>query len=276
MIAPMDTNLGHRIADSLARGRSNRGWSQRQLAAIAGVSQSAVARAEKGAGVSVGVLERLLRATEVHVSVRTDSAEVPGRDDLLHRTGLRVLRRLFTRAGMLVATEQAVADGSLRGWIDLLAFGPEGGRLEIIEFKSELADLGATERQVERYARNALQPARALGWRAREIVVVLVVLATESADSFVATNRAELAATFPVRGRAAVRMMFDGAPITGRALLALDPWRPGRTALTSFRVDGRRQPFRFVRAADARRFAEERSRLVARGGTRRPRDEPPA
>lgn len=272
----MDTDLGRRVAAALIQARVARGWTQRDLAEVAGVSQSAVARAERDVGVSVDVLERLLRATEATVTVRTAIAEAIGRDDLIHRTGLRVLRRLYVRSQMSVATEQAVTDGSIRGWIDLLAFGADRGRLEIVEFKSEITDLGATERQVERYARNALEPARALGWRVREIVVVLVVLATETADAFVAANRAELAATFPVRGRAAVGMMLDGDPIAGRALLALDPWRPGRTALTSFRVDGRRKPFRFVRAADARRFAEERAQLLVAGRARRPRGEPAA
>jgi len=213
----MDADLGHRIAAALVQARAARGWTQRDLAGVAGVSQSAVARAEIGTGVSVDILERLLRATEARVTVRTDTVEAPSRDDLLHRTGLRVLRRLYVRSRMSVATEQAITDGSIRGWIDLLAYGTDGGRLEIVEFKSELTDLGGTERQIERYARNALQPARALGWRVREIVVVLVVLATETADAFVAANRADLAAAFPVRGRAAVRMMLDGAPITGRA-----------------------------------------------------------
>jgi transcriptional regulator with XRE-family HTH domain len=267
----MDTDLGRRVATALIQARGARGWTQRDLARVAGVSQSAVARAERDAGVSVDVLERLLRATEASVTVRTPVAEADGRGDLIHRIGLRVLRRLYVRSQMSVATEQAVTDGSIRGWIDLLAYGPERARLEIVEFKSEISDLGATERQIERYARNALEPARALGWRVREIVVVLVVLATETADAFVAANRAELAAAFPVRGRAAVRMMLDGAPITGRAILALDPWRPGRTALASFRVDGRRRPFRFVRTADARRFADERSQILVRGRAQRPR-----
>ncbi len=258
MIARMADDLRHRIAVAIVRARRGRGWSQRRLAAEARVSQSTVARAELGDGGSVEALERLLRAAGARASAQAPPSAEPGRPDLAHRVGVGTLRRLFTRAGMLVATEQPVVDGSVRGWIDLLAFDEGLCRLVLVEFKSELLDLGGTERQVERYARSVLQPARALGWRPREIVVSLVVLATEDADAFVATNRAELAAAFPSRGRAAIRAMLDGGPIGGRALVALDPLRVGRHALTSFRVDGRRQRFRFVHASDARRLLEER------------------
>lgn len=90
----MDTDLGRRVAAALVQARVARGWTQRDLARVAGVSQSAVARAERDAGVSVVVLERLLRATEASVTVRTPVAEADRRGDLVHRIGLRALRRL--------------------------------------------------------------------------------------------------------------------------------------------------------------------------------------
>jgi transcriptional regulator with XRE-family HTH domain len=256
----MADDLRQQVAVAVVRVRRARGWSQRRLAVEAGVSQSTVARAEQGVGGSVEALERLLRAAGARARIHEPPAAEPRRSDLLHRVGVGTLRRLFTRAGMQVATEQPVVDGGIRGWIDLLAFDESISRVVLVEFKSELLDLGGTVRQVERYARSVLQPARALGWRPKEIVVALVVLATEDADAFVATNRAELADAFPARGRAAARAMLDGGPIGGRALVALDPLRVGRHALTSFRVDGRRQPFRFVYPSDARRHLEERDR----------------
>jgi hypothetical protein len=168
-----------------------------------------------------------------------------------------VLRSLFERSRCSIATEQAVADGSARGWIDLLAFAPQHARLLVIEVKSEVRDLGAAQRQVDLYARCATQPARAQGWHPKEVLVVLALLATEEADAFVTANRAELAATFPLRGRRAAEAMFDGGPLGGRALIAIDPLRIGRHAITSFRVDGRRTPFAFRTAADVRRVFDD-------------------
>ncbi len=261
MLGPMTEDLRSRIAGALARARRSAGMTQRELAEATGVSQSTVARAERSTGGSVEVLERLLQGVGGRAIVRDAQSVESARSDLLHRTGVGALRRLLTRSSIEVATEQPFVDGAVRGWIDLLGFDHTIARLVLVEFKSELTDLGGTQRQVERYARSVMQPARALGWHPREIVVALVVLATDAADGFVAANRAELAAAFPSRGRVAVRAMLDGGPIRGRGLVALDPSRIGRTALTSFRVDGRRHAFRFADAGEARRFFEERDRL---------------
>jgi transcriptional regulator with XRE-family HTH domain len=257
----MGDDLRTRIAGALVRARRSAGLTQRELAEAAGVSQSAVTRAERGAGGSVEVLERLLQCAGGRAIVRDAPSVEPARSDLLHRTGVGALRQLFVRSSMVVATEQPFVDGVMRGWIDVLAFDEAIARLAIVEFKSDLGDLGGTQRQVERYVRSVLQPARALGWRPREIIVALVVLATDAADGFVSANRAELAAAFPSRGRAAARAMLDRGPISGRALVALDPSRVGRAALSSFRVDGRRRAFRFRDASEARHFFEERDRL---------------
>jgi transcriptional regulator with XRE-family HTH domain len=265
MLPCMD--LRQRIANTVVGARRDLGWTQRRLAAEAGVAQPTVVKIEGGEGGSVEVIERLLGVLGIRVSLAPPP--LPGgqdRADVAHRTGIAVLRRLHQRAAMPVTTEQAVADGPVRGWIDLLSFQPTAARLVVTEVKSELRDLGATLRQVDLYARTALQPARALGWRPKEILVVLAVLATEEADAFVAANRVELAATFPLRGRQATRAMLDGGPVPGRALIAIDPFRPGRQAITSFRVDGRRQPFPFVSATDLRRALDERARGWGRAG----------
>ena len=44
-------------------------------------------------------------------------------------------------------------------------FDPATGRLIVVEFKSELRDLGGLQRQLERYARSCLEAARARDWR---------------------------------------------------------------------------------------------------------------
>jgi transcriptional regulator with XRE-family HTH domain len=261
----MEEDLRARFAQIIVSGRESLGWTQRRLAAEARVSQSAVARAEAGRGGSIEAIARLLRAVGGSVQVRPAIAMGSGSSsDLLHRVGVACLRRLLIRSAMPTATEQPVVDGRIRGWIDLLGFDSRCERLHVIEFKSELGDLGEVRRQIEFYARTCLGAAHALGWRPREMLVSLVALATEDSDLFVRANRADLSAAFQIRGRDAVRALLDGGPMTGRALLALDPLRSGRRALTSFLVDGRKRPFDHMHASDVRRTLELRRRHTRR------------
>jgi transcriptional regulator with XRE-family HTH domain len=261
----MKEDLRARFGQIIVSGRQSLGWTQRRLAVEAGVSQSAVARAECGRGGSIEAIARLLRAVGGSVQVRPAIAMgSQGSSDLVHRAGVACLGRLLARSGMPIATEQPVGDGRIRGWIDLLGFDSRCERLHVIEFKSELGDLGEVRRQIEFYARTCIGAAHALGWRPKEILVSLVALATEDSDLFVRANRADLSSAFQMRGHDAVRALLDGGPMTGRALLALDPLRSGRRALTSFLVDGRKRPFDHVHASDVRRTLDLRRRHTRR------------
>ena len=91
--------------------------------------------------------------------------------------------------------------------------------------------------------------------------MILVVLATREADEIIAASRADLAASFPMRGQALVRAILDGGPLTGRGLLCFNPFATGRRALTSFAIDGRRTPAAVCDYADA---AERLRRRTAR------------
>ncbi len=279
----MSSELRLRLAALIRTARQEEGLTQRQLAAEAGVSQSAVGAVERGHGGTLEIIERIAHALDAVPVLVLRGRPVLGRpdpSDAAHSLTVATMRRLFARAGLATATEQPVSDGRVRGWIDLLAFDEQAGRLIVDETKSSLADMGALERQVELYARLALQPARALGWHPHEILVVVTVLATAEADAFVSAHRAELATEFPVRGREAVRALLDRGPIRGRALVAVDPTRPGRQALTSFHADGRKRAFSFetprdVVAAHAARTSNGRHPHPAPTRPARARPAPP-
>ena len=96
--------------------------------------------------------------------------------------------------------------------------------------------------------------------------MILVVLATREADEIIAASRADLAASFPMRGQAAIHALLDGGPVAGRGLLAFDPFRDGRRALATFRVDRRKREFDHERAPDVVRTLEIRRRGVRRDG----------
>lgn len=70
--AQLAVDLGRAVREL----RERRGWSQSQLASVAGMTQSAVARFEAGGTVpTLAVLERLAAALEVSLSVKFESPE---------------------------------------------------------------------------------------------------------------------------------------------------------------------------------------------------------
>lgn len=70
--AQLAVDLGRAVREL----RERRGWSQSQLASVAGMTQSAVARFEAGGTVpTLAVLERLAATLEVSLSVKFESPE---------------------------------------------------------------------------------------------------------------------------------------------------------------------------------------------------------
>lgn len=233
--------------------------------------QSVVSAVEAGEGALVETLERLCRALggELRLEPRLPFAGEVGRQaDLGHARCVGAARRLLEAAGFACATEQQVVEGPWRGSIDLVAFDEVARRLVLVEVKTELRDAGALERQVERYAHLCLDVSRRQGWKAREIAVVVLVLATSEVDAFLVANRDVMAGAFPVRGREAIACLLDRGPVRGRALLMLDPRRRGRRALGRTRADGRRTPAPY---RDYRSFVT----AIRSGAGRKPGSVPP-
>jgi DNA-binding Xre family transcriptional regulator len=242
-MAPSSTRTA--FGTSIRAARIARGWTQRELADQAGLPQAVVWAVEVGDGALVGSLERICSALdgELRLEARLPySGPGPRQVDRGHARCIGAARRVLEASGYTCATEQQVADGPWLGSIDLLGFDAIARRLVLVEIKTELRDAGALERQVERYVRLCLDVARRLGWQPRELVVVVLVLATAETDAFLVANREVMAGAFPVRGREAIAALLDGATIRGRALLMIDPLRRGRSALRRARVDGRRTP----------------------------------
>lgn len=242
--------LRDQVATAVTSARQDLGWSQRQLAARAGVSQSLVAIAEAGRpGASIESLERMAAALGLRIALDSRPPVIVGdrrQVDAAHARCEGALRTALARSGLACLTEVAVADGPVRGWIDLVAYRAATRRLVVVEVKTQLTDLGGLERQVELYARTCLPATRALGWRPSEILVVVAVLATADVDAFILANRALLAHAFPCRGDRLVAAMLGNGPLTGRGLAMIDPVRRGRRLFVSTRADGRRSqaPYR--------------------------------
>jgi hypothetical protein len=187
----------------------------------------------------------------------------PRQRDVVHATCTTHVARRLERAGWHVATEVEIGDGRSRGWIDVLAWHPASGALLVIEVKTELRDLGAIERSLNWYEREAWAVARRLGWRPRRITGCLLLLATEAVETRLRENRDALARLFPGRARELANLAAEGGvdPSRPRRGLALIDPRSRRTLwLRPSRVDGRRTPAPYVDYADFVRQAAPRCR----------------
>ncbi len=180
--------------------------------------------------------------------------------DLVDAAGIATLSRTCRRAGLAWATEVEVVDGGVRGWIDLLAFDARTRRLVVVEFKTELRDLGGLQRQADLYARACIAAARSRRWNPSEVFVVVVVLATAENDAVAHAHRQLLDAALSLRGREALAAMLAYGPALGRGMLMLDPLGRGRRAFTSLRIDGRRTPAPYGGYADFAAVEQARRR----------------
>lgn len=279
------------------------GWTQRDLARRAGVSQSTVAALEQGHGsVSIEMAQRVLRAMGARFRLQVDAPFLTDRRDQAEPAHARCVAYVadrLQRAGWLVATEVEVGEPGRRGWIDLLAWHPVSHVLLVIEVKTEIHDTGDIERAVARYERGAWSAARARGWAPRMTVGVLLVLATEVVEGRLRDNRATFDRAFPCRAVDLRELVASGWPPaesagsrvaassaslpsahtgpTRRHLAMIDPLSRRADWLRPPRIDGRRSPAPYRDSTAFARARTERGRGHRRhggspvaGGRRRP------
>lgn len=236
------------------------GWSQRELSRRSGVAQSLICRLETGRcrDLRVGVLDRLFVALGVRYWLGIDPPVInrPQRDFVHALCSAQVCRRLIA-AGWLVEREVEVGNERVRGWIDLLAYHPASGTLLVIEVKTELADLGAIERSIRWYEREAIRAARRLGWRSATVASALLVLESRANDERIQLSAAAFDVGFPGRAPELRSVIAGDAPTGGRRFLAMiDPRSRRANWLRATRSDGRRTASPYVDHIDAVRLLE--------------------
>jgi hypothetical protein len=170
--------------------------------------------------------------------------------------------RRLTRDGWQVATEVEVGGDRSRGWIDILAYHAATGILLVIELKTEIRDLGAIQRSLGWYEREAWHAARRLGWRPRWIVGCLLLLATDANDTRAADNRDVLAAQFGGRARDLDAILTSQSPAARlpRCVAMVDPRSRRRAWLRPLRIDGRRVRAPYQDYAEFMRATAKRTR----------------
>lgn len=255
------------VGSAVASLRHALGWTQQDLARRAGMSQAMVSTIEH-AGIpdlTFARAEQLLAAMGGRLVISTETPYLGDRQrqrEPAHaRSSAHVAARLRT-SGWQVATEVEVGGDRSRGWIDVLAFHPGTGWLLIFEIKTEIHDLGAIERSLGWYEREARFAAQRLGWRPKHSIGCLLLLATAANDARVASNRDSFALGFPVRASALSALVLEGmAPsLAGRAVAMIDPLSKRAAWLRPLRLDGRRSIARYADYSDFMRVFEERCR----------------
>jgi hypothetical protein len=165
-----------------------------------------------------------------------------------------VSRRL-REAGWYAAVEVEILAGTARGWIDILAFLPSAGTLLVIELKSELVDVGALQRQVGWYEREAREAARRLGWTVRAVVTCAVLLDSEAIASALRFNRATFEQEFPIRASELDVILREGADAPAftslrRGVAVIDPRSRRKRWLRPTAIDRRRSNAAYLGYAD--------------------------
>jgi transcriptional regulator with XRE-family HTH domain len=223
----------HRAVEDLRFGatvraaRLKRAWRQVDLAKRARVSQTVVSRVERGQipEMTLAVLRRVAAALEIRLELlpRGQGAELDrllgARHSALHESVARALAHDFP--DWVMASEVSFSVWGERGVIDLLLWHPERRALLIIEFKTELVDVGDLLSTMDRRRRLASEIVEPRGWRPR-IVSTWVILAESRTNARrIAEHRTVLRIAFPAGLREVRRWLRE--PVGSIAGLSL--WR---------------------------------------------------
>jgi transcriptional regulator with XRE-family HTH domain len=268
------------VGKSVKAVRVALGWTQRELAIKAGVSQAYVCLIENGrvSALTFEAADRLLIAMGARLSISVDRPFLGDRErqrELAHaRCSAHIANRL-RRAGWEVATEVEIGSDRSRGWIDVIAWHPTTRWLLVIEIKTEIHDLGAIERSLGWYEREAWAAARRRGWVPKRAIGCLMLLATDANELRARANRVPLTEGFAIRAADLARLVegdsADSAANLGdlnrRAMTMIDPLSRRSAWLRPLQIDGRRSPAPYADYADFIR-AMDRGRRGA--GNRRP------
>lgn len=234
------------------------GWTQRELARRSGVPQSRISLIERRLARTVrsDEVDRLLTVlgVEYWLGARGPAHLDLRPSDLLHAKCSAYADRRLRAAGWQVAREVEIGGPRSRGWIDLLAYHPARRLLLIIEVKTELLDLGAIERTIGWYEREAIVAARRRGWTPGRVASVLLILDSVANDGAIRTAPDLLARAFPGRATGFRAVLAGDEPADGARFLAvIDPRSRSSTWARSSRIDGRRSAPAFQDYADALR-----------------------
>jgi transcriptional regulator with XRE-family HTH domain len=222
-----------RIGTTIRTLRQRRRWRQLDLAARAGVSQSAVSDMERGHvdRYTLSTIRRVLKALDAAAALDVVWGGRGDLDRLLDADHARLLEewaRRHRRAGWQIANEVSFSIFGERGRIDQLCFHEKTGVLEVVEAKTGIWSLEETIGRHDVKIRLARQIAADRGWRVRRVVGCLVIAEGRTARRRV-SDHPGLFARYARRNRDVSRFIGDPtAPTEGLlAFVSLPPTNGG-------------------------------------------------
>jgi transcriptional regulator with XRE-family HTH domain len=214
--------------------RLRKAWRQDDLAVAAGVSQSAVSRAERGhfESVQLRTIRALFAAVDAGCSLSPwwRSGQLDRLLDEDHAAlGARAAEFLLRRGWAIGGVEVSFAFYADRGSIDLLATRRSDGAVLVVELKTRLMSVEELLRTLDRKVRVAARIVQEReGWRPR-VVGRLVLFVDDSTNRRRVERALVLATALPLRGAALSEWLAAPAgPAAGLAFLSLSPRGTGR------------------------------------------------
>ena len=270
LVVPLGSrSLAIRLGELVRDARLLVGWTQSELAHRAATTQSAVSRLERGVAqpLDVLVVDRVLAALGFRASLDIDGRHLGDRRrqrEPVHARMNGFLASNLARRTFRTALEVPIGDETPRGWIDLLAFRSLDRALIVNETKGDLPDVGAFQRSLAFYERNAREVANRLGWRPTRVIVLGTMLDSATVATRLAENLELIERAFPSPVDRLLEWVDDpGAPAPfGWTLATCDPASRSATWLRPPRLRARRRRVAYADYADA-------AARLRRGGRRR-------
>jgi transcriptional regulator with XRE-family HTH domain len=251
-------SLAVRLGELVRDARVLVGWSQAELARRCDSSQASISRIEHGLAdvLDVLVVERILDALGMHAALQVEGRHLGDRRrqrEPVHARMNGFVAGQLARRGFLPALEVEVGAGPVRGWIDLLAYRPADRALIVEETKGDLPDVGAFQRSLAFYAREARAAANRLGWKPTRVVVLAAMLDSVAMGRRLLDNRELLTRAFPSPVDRLLAWIDDpSAPAPFAWTLAMcDPATRSAAWLRPTVLGPRRRPAAYADYADA-------------------------
>jgi transcriptional regulator with XRE-family HTH domain len=195
-----------------------RGWRQVDLGERAGVSQSLIARVERGGTgrLRVDTIDRIAAVLDARLTVRIDW-QGEAADRLLDADHAEIVEQVmvFMRlAGWEVLPEVTFNTAGERGAIDILAWHAGSATLLVVEVKTVVPDLQGMLGTFDRKLRHADAAARGRGWRPGRIWSLLAMSESRTSRRRVSKHAETFTARFPHRGREARQAFRNPGSVT--------------------------------------------------------------